>query len=130
MPEFFTHRNGLICLEHIFIDLLAVQGPSDFLRVPLLVSNDQVVDIGTWLLNFERSFNNIILGHFGDFTLKSLHVMKWDMSRWLDHRCGIRVDLDFDWWPLEVASLCRKEGRRLTDELLHVGFCFCLGFSA
>ena len=84
-------------LVNIFIDLLAVQGYSDFLRVPFLVSNDQVADIGTWLLNFERSFDNIILGHFSDFTLKSLHVMQWDTSRWLDHRCGIRVDLDFDW---------------------------------
>ena len=64
---------------HIFIDLLAVQGHLDFLRVSILVSNDQVADIGTWLLNFERSFNDIILGHFSDFTLKSLHVMQWDM---------------------------------------------------
>ena len=75
MPEFFTRGNGLMCLVHIFIDLLAVQGHSDFLRVPLLVGNDQVADIGTWLLNFERSFNNIIFGHFIDFVLNSLHIM-------------------------------------------------------
>ena len=130
MPEFFTRGTGLMCLVHIFFDLLAVQGHSDFLRVPFLVSNDQVADIGTWLLNFERSFDNIILGHFSDFTLKSLHVMQWDMLRRLDHRCGIRVDFDFDWWALEFASLCREEGRKLTDELLHVGIYFCLGFSA
>ena len=55
--------------------------------------------------------------------------MQWDMSRQLDHRCGVRVDLDFDWWALEFASLCREEGRKLTDELLHVGIYFCLGFS-
>ena len=118
-----------MCLVHIFIDLLAVQGHADFLRVPLLVSNDQVADIGTWLLNFERSFNIIILGHFSGLALKSLHVVQWDTSRWLDHRCGIRVDMDFDWWPLEFASLCGEEGRKLTDELLHVGVYFCLGYS-
>ena len=75
MPEFFTHGNGLMCLVHIIIDLLAVQDHSDFLRFPLLVRNDQVADIGTWLFNFERSFNNIILGHFSDFALKSLHIV-------------------------------------------------------
>ena len=37
-----------MCLVHIFIDLLAVQVHLDFLRVPFLVSNDQVADIGTW----------------------------------------------------------------------------------
>ena len=81
VPEFFTHGDGLMCLVHIFIDLLAVQGHTDFLRVSLLVSNDQVADIGTWLLNFERSFYNIILGRFSDFTLKSLHIVQWDTSR-------------------------------------------------
>ena len=64
-----------MCLVHIFIDLMAVQGHSDSLRVPLLVGNDQVADIGTWLFNFERSFSNIIIGHFIDFALKSLYIM-------------------------------------------------------
>ena len=59
-----------MCLVHIFIDLLAVQGHSDF-----LVSNVLVADVGIWLLNFERSFNNIVLGHFIDLALKSLHLM-------------------------------------------------------
>ena len=62
-------------MVHIFIELLAIQGHSDFLRVPLPVGNDQVADIGTWLFNFERSFNNIIFGHFINFTLKLLHIM-------------------------------------------------------
>ena len=65
-----------MCLVHVFIDLLAVQGHLDFLGVPILDSNDQVANIRAWLLNFERSFDNIILGYLSDFTLKSLHMMQ------------------------------------------------------